>query len=723
MQLNSSILNKVSTLRHLPTLPHILVKLMQACDGDNVDLGEVSKIVEADPSLSSKILKLINSSYYGLPKKVESIQHCISYLGLNTLKNIAIGSSISQTFQRPNVGRFFNLKIFWWHSLRTAVLARLIAGQTGYNRPDEVFLSGLLHDIGRLVLWINFPKDYSELLKKYDGNSDLILAGEIRQGMTHCEIGAWLLHRWKFPTFLVDAVLYHHESVEKIKKALPLVQITYTANILAKRSGEKADGAPEDDIADSLLGLSSFQIQELLQQTGTEVEALARLLEIEIETPESAEGVISERDREKQEVMSNEARDVSLLLATLRDLMEHHTVEAVLGVVQQGIHILFDVKDVFFFLYDHEKNSLLGKEIDGNERSAMINDLAVSMQIEESVLVASLLRREPLEMFSGGGTMETVIIDHQFIRFMDKEGMLCLPMLAHGEYVGVIVMGLDRREYGYLSKQLNLCSLLSKQAALSLYTLGMKHVPVTKVPAERAVASSDIARKVVHEVNNPLSIIKNYLKVLGLKLAKQNIAQDEIKILNKEIDRISDLLRALTSFTDNGKKETGPVDVNAVLRDLIKITRESLRKHSNIEVHMDLKPSLPVIISDENSIKQIFVNIIKNAAEAMTKGGNLNIRTRHISNYLEGDADTEGRASEGYVEVIIEDDGPGIPEEIKSRLFDPFVSTKSKGHAGLGLSIVHNTVKSLHGTLTCESEGGKGTCFKIGLPITPPKTT
>ena len=107
-----------------------------------------------------------------------------------------------------------------------------------------------------------------------------------------------------------------------------------------------------------------------------------------------------------------------------------------------------------------------------------------------------------------------------------------------------------------------------------------------------------------------------------MKLAKQNIAQNEIGILNKEIDRIAHILRALTSFSESDVREKGPVDINALLSDLVKITKESLRKHSGIDVHLDLKHSLPTVISDENSIKQILVNLIKNAAEAMREGGN-----------------------------------------------------------------------------------------------------
>ena len=180
MQIKKDIQNKISTLKNLPTLPHILVKLISACNEDEVNMLEVSKLVEKDPSLSSKILKLVNSASYGLPKKIESIQHSISYLGTGTIKNIAIGSSVHQAFQPPKGNGLFNLKIFWWHSLRCAVLARLIAKEINYKNPEEAFLTGLLHDIGRLVLWANYPDEYLDLLDKYKGRPDLLLAGEIR---------------------------------------------------------------------------------------------------------------------------------------------------------------------------------------------------------------------------------------------------------------------------------------------------------------------------------------------------------------------------------------------------------------------------------------------------------------------------------------------------------------------------------------------------------------
>jgi len=384
--------------------------------------------------------------------------------------------------------------------------------------------------------------------------------------------------------------------------------------------------------------------------------------------------------------------------------------------IHQGIQILFDLKDIFFFLYDKEKNCLMGKAVEGDKKYAAISGLFIPIQTKNSLPVSCLLKKRDLELFMERTDDNTVLIDLQIIRFVGKEGIVCLPMLAHDEYVGVIVLGLSQVEFSHLSNHTKLLNMFTRQAALSLHADQIRRSSLKKNQSERVGASSDIARKVVHEVNNPLGIIKNYLKILGLKLSAQNIQQDEISIINKEIDRIAQILRSLASFTENEGVQTGPVDVNAVLTDLVKITKESLLENSGIEIHLDLKDSCPKVNSNENSLKQVFINLIKNAAEAM-EGGNIYIKTRFISSYLEGVSAHKSEDVKGYVEISIEDDGPGIPEEIVSRIFDPFVSSKGSSHSGLGLSISHNLITALNGTLTCESVKGERTIFKIGLAV------
>jgi len=158
-------------------------------------------------------------------------------------------------------------------------------------------------------------------------------------------------------------------------------------------------------------------------------------------------------------------------------------------------------------------------------------------------------------------------------------------------------------------------------------------------------------------------------------------------------------------------------DINVLLMDIVKLTKDSLLRHADVKLHTDLEKDLPPVIAEKAGLKQVFINLIKNAAEAMESGGNLFIQTRHLPPPIGGKHAQGKKAFNGYVEIQFVDDGPGIPEDIQEKLFDPYVSTKEGGHSGLGLSIAYNIINSLHGQIICQRTPNKGTVFKIELPI------
>ena len=236
--------------------------------------------------------------------------------------------------------------------------------------------------------------------------------------------------------------------------------------------------------------------------------------------------------------------------------------------------------------------------------------------------------------------------------------------------------------------------------------------------AGRLAASAALARKVAHEVNNPLSIIKNYLKILGMKLGADNLAQDELRIVNEEIDRVALIIRQLTDLTSEKDRVRQTVDVNGLVAGSCHDYRKVLLGGSRIRFHLDLDPALPGLVTDRNGLKQVLINLLKNAIEAMRQGGNLYVRTKClVTRDLEEMAVKREGKAEQYVEISVRDDGPGIPEAVRQRLFEPYVTTKGEGHSGLGLSVVHSIVKDLGGTIQCESAEGKGTTFVIRFPL------
>ncbi|MGD9289753.1 MAG: HDOD domain-containing protein [Desulfobacterales bacterium] len=709
MAIEKSVIDRISTLKDLPSLPHILVKLMEACHNENGNLGDIAEILTNDPSLCAKVLKLVNSAYYGLGSRVDSIEQAVAYLGTNAVKSIAICSSVYQAFNSRQIGNAFNLKIFWWHSLKCALLSRIIARETAFGNPDEAFVAGLLHDIGKLVLWVNFADRYTNLINKYEQDPQMLAAGEGDLGATHSQIGAFLMDQWKFPSLLADSALYHHEPLEKIGQALPLVQIVYTANKISEQSiSSRRDGIK---VAEKLYGFSQEQVVGFLARSDEELGEVARSFGIEIQVPKESDEQLSDTDSESQETLNRDVRDISLLTGTIRNLVTAQEEIEILNVLHDGLQILFDLKRVLFFLYDDEKQRLIGREIEDQRAERGHSDLIIPIGMEKSLIVGCLVGNRPYDSFNLDQGSELIITDTQIIRLLEAEGMLCLPLAVRDEYVGVIVVGLDRTKHSHLEHHFKLLEMFCREAALALRVEQLREQQFRKIQSERAAASIAVARKVVHEVNNPLGIVKNYLKILGIKLKDQAIGQDEIRILNEEIDRITHILGGLTAVSKETSRKSTLVDINALLRDLIKLTAESLMREKKVAVHADLDPALPQLQSETGGLKQIFLNLVKNATEAMTKGGNLYFKTRYLGKPL------DKSDARGFVEVTISDDGPGIPAELKKTIFEPFVSSKGSAHSGLGLPIVLNLINGLNGSIVCQSEVGKGTSFKIELPV------
>jgi signal transduction histidine kinase len=210
--------------------------------------------------------------------------------------------------------------------------------------------------------------------------------------------------------------------------------------------------------------------------------------------------------------------------------------------------------------------------------------------------------------------------------------------------------------------------------------------------------------EVIHEVGNPLSIINNYLEILSYKLDSDNPAQDDINTIKSEIERVGNIIHSLTEPAEAIGKITS-VDINALLTELTHIFKTSILSENNIKVTLDLDEHLTPLASDANALKQIYTNLIKNAAEALPTNGQIMVYTLDSVN-------VDGREN---IEISVADNGPGIEPKILSSLFSPVESTKGGGHAGLGLTITKKLVAELQGSISCRSSG-KGTSFHILLP-------
>jgi putative nucleotidyltransferase with HDIG domain len=221
----------------LPTLPAVVQKIFTSINDPNVGARQLADIVTSDQTLTAKVLKLVNSSFFGLRGKVQNISHAVTMLGFSTLRQLCLGVSIYGQFRGLETPNGFSGQAFWMHSISTAVLARELAKTALKIEPDICYTIGLVHDVGKL-LFIKHHKDlFLEALRKAEKEQIPLYQAEKQvTGADHAEIGNWIFHKWNLPRDSRRAVKAHHSAnMNMISPAAAeaLTGVIYFANQLS----------------------------------------------------------------------------------------------------------------------------------------------------------------------------------------------------------------------------------------------------------------------------------------------------------------------------------------------------------------------------------------------------------------------------------------------------------------------------------------------------------
>lgn len=231
--------DKVQTIIHLPALPAVAQEVIELVDNPRTSASRLGKVIESDQGLTSKVLKIANSAFYGFPRQISTVDFAIIVLGFDALKEIIISISLVSALHKKDGGSF-DARGFWDHAIFSAVIARRLARDLGYRVSGEVFVGGLLHDMGISVLHQHFQDEYEQILSEVEESGMSFLEVEQRVlGVTHAEIGGWLAERWNFPRQLVEAIAAHHAPLSA-KENPDLVGIIHCADVLANRLHTRA---------------------------------------------------------------------------------------------------------------------------------------------------------------------------------------------------------------------------------------------------------------------------------------------------------------------------------------------------------------------------------------------------------------------------------------------------------------------------------------------------
>jgi signal transduction histidine kinase len=341
----------------------------------------------------------------------------------------------------------------------------------------------------------------------------------------------------------------------------------------------------------------------------------------------------------------------------------------------------------------------------------------ISVALESSPSLIALAAREnrPVHAFDLADASGGAGIDRVLARILGSTGLLCVPMSGARGVYGVTVAGLSLPQAPGWEDEVALLLSLNSAATSTVESVVGNRELLERARNELIGEFQAAGRRFVHEAGNPLGIVKNYLRLLGNRLGPSGEFAEELTVLNEELDRVGRIVQRMRDPLAAESEESGPLDLNALVREALRLYGEALFASRRIEVHHQLDPGIPVLSADARSFKQVLLNLLTNAAEAMPNSGRLSLAT----------ADNVNLEGEIYVSLQVSDTGAGIPPEVMQRLFQPGTSTKGEGHEGIGLAVSAAIVKRHGGRILCRSTLGRGTIFLLLLPRRPvePRTS
>ncbi|APG23601.1 MAG: ATP-binding protein [Syntrophotalea acetylenica] len=230
--------------------------------------------------------------------------------------------------------------------------------------------------------------------------------------------------------------------------------------------------------------------------------------------------------------------------------------------------------------------------------------------------------------------------------------------------------------------------------------------------ADRLAMLGTLAAGLAHEIKNPLGGIKGAAQLLNLELPPENPLREYTRVMTREVNRVNDLIEELLDLTRPRPTQFGEVNLSRILADQVLLQKQS-HPDKQISYQLQLDPSIPTIRGDEALLSRLFLNLLKNAGEAIESKGLITVTSRIAGQYL---FNKPGERPVPMVTVEIQDNGPGIPEDQIDRIFTPFFTTKTRG-CGLGLAICQKIINEHQGSLRVNSRPDQGTTFTISLPL------
>ena len=273
----------IDKVKGLPTLPDVIHKVLTLVEGEDTSAKTLGDLVSYDQAISTRLLKVANSAYYGFMREIATVKHAVVILGFREVKSLALGITVFGAMKKTNGGASIVLEDFWMHSIGCALAGQIICKRVKGVDAGIAFTSSILHDIGKLVLDNFFTAEYENVLKKVcmNGMSMVEAEGEVL-GFTHADVGGWLCERWKFPPMLVSPISFHHQLEKVDENSRHMTSVVHLADILCRRAHIGSGGddkiSPVHTLAKEYLKLEEDDLDKMVEELKQEEEKIQAFL-------------------------------------------------------------------------------------------------------------------------------------------------------------------------------------------------------------------------------------------------------------------------------------------------------------------------------------------------------------------------------------------------------------------------------------------------------------
>lgn len=685
------ILNKLSAT-HLPTISQVLVKLLSLCQDDRASTVELANLIWQEPTMAQKILHIANSSAYAHTGPHVKLESSLIAMGTDMVRMLVINESIFQNLRGLSKNIHLDLRAFWHHSLTTAMLAHNAAKYIGYDRADNAYLTGLLHDIGRLALMTIMPEQYVSLFYKKDDEALCIQESKL-MGFTHTEAGAWLIRYWKLEPAIADSVQLHHEAFDRLDEASPLVRVVHLANNLAYCDEE----SPMVELIGEHYGLDKGAVLDIMKNTHEYVQQAANYLGIDLSDiePTIEEPAILAHLPE-QAAMNKEI--LSLLNSSefgrffIRQTSQPHLQQAA---ILASCNILrFDRALLFWHNLAEDKYSCIATDTPSQKL------LGVSIPAHASSMMNQAAQGEK-PVFITSAEEFPMSTEKNLALLIGNTNWIMIPLVDAKRPLGLLFGSLGTEQLKMLKQKKWLIQNFVEQ-----FVLAWHHLEETKRHIQEEVTLIEekykhLSRTSTSEAENPLTIVRNYLQLLNKKLENQSSQKNAVTVLKEEIDRLEAIINDMVA----PPLETMCADLSAVVPAIVAEFKKTMPAVMVI-ARNDSPEKKQRVNAPENLLKQVLFNLLRYASAHMN--GKKEIVITH-----QGKKELDGKL---FYELTLSYMKKS-PE--KESLHMPSAAQKEKQKPAMDMSMTYSLLKQVNAWMSTHSDIN-GSTFVILVPADNP---